>query len=417
MRAPSSSCVSPRERFTYHAADGHIRAADYRYASNALGDAPALTKVFEEYRYDALGRRVWVRSLHRCANYTYVDSPYVSACLGSIVRRTIWDGQQELIEIQVPGDSLQPAAVLENDDPTPVPQIGYGDPNPLYGRVLYIHGLRIDQPLAILRYKYVDHFTAAYTSFPVSSLSLFWNSRGQLPLVACGTGTVECTAGGVAMRLELPLLWFAYGRPPRSESVFQGTLLTDKQDGVGTLYRRNRSYDPATGRFTQEDPIGLAGGMNLYGFAGGDPVNFSDPFGLCPNCKSHNEKMIKDLTPDTREAAEKFLKAADDAGMDVWISSGYRSSDEQDKLYARGRTTPGAKVTNAKGGQSGHNYGRAIDVVEADKKGTLLWGTSDWQKIGDLGKEAGFGWGGDWKKFKDQPHLETPAKPKKPDEE
>jgi uncharacterized protein RhaS with RHS repeats len=37
-----------------------------------------------------------------------------------------------------------------------------------------------------------------------------------------------------------------------------------------------------TGRFTQEDPIGLAGGMNLYGFGDGDPVNFSDPFGLCP---------------------------------------------------------------------------------------------------------------------------------------
>jgi len=32
---------------------------------------------------------------------------------------------------------------------------------------------------------------------------------------------------------------------------------------------------------TQEDPIGLAGGLNLYGFAAGDPVNFSDPFGLC----------------------------------------------------------------------------------------------------------------------------------------
>jgi uncharacterized protein RhaS with RHS repeats len=36
------------------------------------------------------------------------------------------------------------------------------------------------------------------------------------------------------------------------------------------------------GQFTQEDPIGLAGGLNLYGFANGDPINFSDPFGLCP---------------------------------------------------------------------------------------------------------------------------------------
>ncbi|MGH8546915.1 MAG: RHS repeat domain-containing protein [Gammaproteobacteria bacterium] len=36
---------------------------------------------------------------------------------------------------------------------------------------------------------------------------------------------------------------------------------------------------------TQEDPIGLAGGLNLYGFANGDPVNFSDPYGLCPECR------------------------------------------------------------------------------------------------------------------------------------
>jgi hypothetical protein len=32
------------------------------------------------------------------------------------------------------------------------------------------------------------------------------------------------------------------------------------------------------------DPIGLAGGLNVYGFAGGDPINLSDPFGLCPMC-------------------------------------------------------------------------------------------------------------------------------------
>jgi murein DD-endopeptidase MepM/ murein hydrolase activator NlpD len=48
------------------------------------------------------------------------------------------------------------------------------------------------------------------------------------------------------------------------------------------MHMRNRYYDPNSGRFTQEDPIGLAGGLNLYGFANGDPINFSDPFGLCP---------------------------------------------------------------------------------------------------------------------------------------
>jgi hypothetical protein len=40
--------------------------------------------------------------------------------------------------------------------------------------------------------------------------------------------------------------------------------------------------NPRRGGFTQEDPIGLAGGMNSYGFAGGDRINFSDPFGLNP---------------------------------------------------------------------------------------------------------------------------------------
>ena len=62
-----------------------------------------------------------------------------------------------------------------------------------------------------------------------------------------------------------------------------GSLIRDQQDASGLLYRRNRYYDPGTGRFTQEDPIGLAGGLNLYGYAAGDPINYSDPFGLCPN--------------------------------------------------------------------------------------------------------------------------------------
>jgi uncharacterized protein RhaS with RHS repeats len=46
------------------------------------------------------------------------------------------------------------------------------------------------------------------------------------------------------------------------------------------VYLRNRWYDPKTGRFLTQDPIGLAGGVNLYAYAGSNPVGFSDPFGL-----------------------------------------------------------------------------------------------------------------------------------------
>ena len=57
--------------------------------------------------------------------------------------------------------------------------------------------------------------------------------------------------------------------------------MQDAQDASGLMFRRNRYYDANTGRFTQEDPVGLAGGLNAYGFAQGDPVNYSDPYGLC----------------------------------------------------------------------------------------------------------------------------------------
>jgi RHS repeat-associated protein len=50
----------------------------------------------------------------------------------------------------------------------------------------------------------------------------------------------------------------------------------------GLSFFRNRAYDQQTGRWTQEDPIGVAGGINLYQFNGNNPVMFTDPFGLCP---------------------------------------------------------------------------------------------------------------------------------------
>jgi RHS repeat-associated protein len=82
-----------------------------------------------------------------------------------------------------------------------------------------------------------------------------------------------------------PHVWVT--RETRNRSIngpnaWMGTLIDGMRDNSGHMYMRNRYYDPATGRFTQEDPIGLAGGLNAYGFANGDPVSYTDPYGLCP---------------------------------------------------------------------------------------------------------------------------------------
>lgn len=65
---------------------------------------------------------------------------------------------------------------------------------------------------------------------------------------------------------------------------WMGALLSEATDGSGMQYKRNRYYDPSSGRFTQVDPAGLGGGLNAYGFGGGDAVNYGDPFGLMACC-------------------------------------------------------------------------------------------------------------------------------------
>jgi RHS repeat-associated protein len=103
---------------------------------------------------------------------------------------------------------------------------------------------------------------------------------------------VRCDAGALR-RDRLPgQVRFLHRQTASGPVSWMGSLMQDGQDASGLMFRRNRFYDPASGRFTQEDPIGLAGGVNSYGFAEGDPIGNSDPFGLCSpsdlrDCTSH----------------------------------------------------------------------------------------------------------------------------------
>ena len=117
----------------------------------------------------------------------------------------------------------------------------------------------------------------------------------------------------------------------------------------------------------------------------------------------HSEQRLASLHPKIRTKVREFLEDAERQGIVLRITSGLRTFEEQNKLYAQGRTAGGQRVTNAKGGQSWHNYGLAIDVVQMVGS-TPVW-KADWNKIGEIGEKHGFEWGGRWK-FVDKPHFQ-----------
>lgn len=125
------------------------------------------------------------------------------------------------------------------------------------------------------------------------------------------------------------------------------------------------------------------------------------------------EKSIKNMGSGihkvVKETAIELIKRAYKEEIYVQITSGYRSFAEQTKLYNQGRTDRSKPiVTNAKAGQSNHNYGLAIDyvLVSEDGKKAIWTVNKDWKRVAAIGKSLGFKWGGDWTSFKDNPHLE-----------
>ena len=125
-----------------------------------------------------------------------------------------------------------------------------------------------------------------------------------------------------------------------------------------------------------------------------------------------NETKINKLHPQFQDKVRRFIKKVyEQHQIKLRIVQGYRTYREQDELYAKGRTMPGSKVTNAKGGQSNHNFGLAIDVfpiwqdgrihMEDDAENIRLL-----KLIAHVGIEEGLAWGGNWRKFKDYPHFE-----------
>ncbi|WP_374328317.1 M15 family metallopeptidase [Azonexus sp.] len=118
-----------------------------------------------------------------------------------------------------------------------------------------------------------------------------------------------------------------------------------------------------------------------------------------------SEKNILTLLPEVQPMARALVQKAALHGISIKVLSGLRSYAEQDALYAKGRTAPGPKVTNARAGYSNHNFGIAFDIGVFEGA-RYLADSPKYKAVGALGMDLGLEWGGSWKTIVDQPHFQ-----------
>ena len=122
-----------------------------------------------------------------------------------------------------------------------------------------------------------------------------------------------------------------------------------------------------------------------------------------------SEKAIATLLPQVQPYARALVKKAAQHGITIKVIAGTRTYEEQDELFAQGRTKPGRIVTNARGGFSNHNFGIAFDVG-AFEGASYLDESPKYKAVGALGMDLGLEWGGNWKTFVDEPHFQLRPK-------
>ena len=123
-----------------------------------------------------------------------------------------------------------------------------------------------------------------------------------------------------------------------------------------------------------------------------------------------NSRKIDDLHPLVQKKCLDHIHACKMEGIDLLITSTYRDAEAQNALYAQGRTEKGKIVTNAKGGDSFHNWKCAYDCVPL-RNGKPIWGTQGedgkvWRRVGELGELVGLEWAARWKSFPELAHFQ-----------
>jgi len=117
---------------------------------------------------------------------------------------------------------------------------------------------------------------------------------------------------------------------------------------------------------------------------------------------------LSQVHPKLSELIQKLAELLAAEEIDLHVTQGLRSFQQQADLYAQGRTKPGPIVTKAPPGHSWHEFGMAVDVVPFDKEGHPDWNADHpaWKRIVEVGKSLGLFSGTDFHSIKDTPHFQ-----------
>ena len=120
-----------------------------------------------------------------------------------------------------------------------------------------------------------------------------------------------------------------------------------------------------------------------------------------------NAEKLSKVKPELAEKCRQIIELAKAEKYTLLVTNGFRSVEEQNKLYAIGRRgiKGEKKVTNAKGGQSNHNFKEAVDFAFIIN-GEISWDEKLYQNIGRWAKIVGLKWGRNFKAITDKPHVE-----------
>lgn len=202
-----------------------------------------------EFWYDGLGRRILMRSSNNCAND---KGTWRYFWFGDHVGVKVYNGESTSL--------TSPTDVAAADVFWPALTRGAE----VAGRgEWFLYGPGTDNLVGSLYFNAVGYTAAKRRLF-------YKDYRGSVVAVI----QPDLTSAGV----NSGAAYTPFGSGGGSAEGTAGYNAAEASGGL--LYMRNRWYDPNSGRFTQEDPVGFAGGINLYAYAGNDPVTYSDPFGL-----------------------------------------------------------------------------------------------------------------------------------------